>query len=152
MEGKTVSQSHIVMARPMQPTDVNGNGNVHGGAIMRFVDEAAGAVAIRHSRSRVVTASLDHMSFKAPVHVGDLVSITAFLTHVGHTSMEIECHVHAENYLTGIVTHTSTCYIVYVAIDEHDKPIAVPPLILETDEERARWDAAERRRANRIRD
>ena len=146
MEGKTVAQSHVVMARSMQPGDVNGYGNVHGGAIMRFVDEAAGAAAIRHARARCVTASLDHMSFNAPVHVGDLVTITACLTYVGRTSMEVECQVHAENFITGQVTHTSTCYMIFVSIDEAGNPIPVPPLLLETDEERARWAAAERRR------
>jgi acyl-CoA hydrolase len=146
MDGKTVAQSRVVMARSMQPVDANGYGNVHGGAIMRFVDEAAGAVAIRHARARCVTASLDHMSFDAPVHVGDLVTITAWMTYVGRSSMEVECQVHAENFITGQVTHTSTCYLIYVAIDEAGHTIPVPPLILETDEERERWQAAERRR------
>ncbi len=151
MDGKTVSQSKVVMARSMQPTDVNGYGNVHGGAIMRFVDEAAGAAAIRHARSRCVTAALDHMSFHAPVHVGDLVTITAFLTSVGRTSMEVQCEVYAEDFMTGEVTHTSTCHLIYVAIDEQGAPIPVPPLILETDEERERWEAARRRRERRDR-
>jgi acyl-CoA hydrolase len=152
MEGKTVAQSRIVMARSMQPTDVNGYGNVHGGAIMRFVDEACGAVAIRHARSRCVTAAVDHMSFHAPVHVGDLVTITAQMTHVGRSSMEVEAQVHAENFITGEITHTTTAYLVFVAIDQDGKTIPAPTLVLETDEDRARWEAAERRRARRIRD
>lgn len=149
MEGKTVAQTRIVMARTMQPTDANGYGNVHGGAIMRFVDEAAGAVAIRHARARAVTASLDHMSFEAPAHIGDLVTATACLTYTGRSSMEIECEVIAENFVTGEIRLISRCYLVYVAIDEQGQPIPVPPLILETDEERARWQEAEKRRAHR---
>jgi acyl-CoA hydrolase len=152
MEGKTVAQSRVVMARAMQPTDANGYGNVHGGAIMRFVDEAGGAAAIRHARSRCVTAAVDHMSFKAPVHVGDLVTVTACVTYTGHKSIEVECQVHAENFITGVVTHTATCHLVFVAIDEDGHTIPVPPLILETDEDRERWAAAERRRAARPRD
>lgn len=149
MDGKTVGQSRVVMARAMQPVDANGYGNVHGGVIMRFVDEAAGAAAIRHARARCVTVSLDHMSFNAPVHVGDLVTVTACLSYVGRTSIEVECQVHAENFITGVVTHTSTCYLVFVSIDEAGSPVPVPPLILESDEDRARWAAAERRRALR---
>jgi acyl-CoA hydrolase len=151
VEGKIVSQSRIVMARTMQPTDANAYGNVHGGAIMRFVDEAGGAVAIRHARSRAVTASLDHMSFEAPAHIGDLVTVTAFLTHTGRSSMEVACEVVAENFVTGEVRLISRCYVVYVAIDEQGRPIPVPPLICETDEERARWQEAEERRTRRPR-
>ena len=128
MEGKTVAQSRIIMARAMQPTDANGYGNVHGGVIMRFVDEAAGAVAIRHAQSRCVTA---------------------FMTYTGHTSLEVECQVTAESIISGDERRVSTCYLVFVAIDEQGKPRAVPPLILESDEERARWQAAKVRRANR---
>ncbi len=152
MEGKTPAQSRVIMARAMQPTDANGYGNVHGGAIMRFVDEAGGAAAIRHARSRCVTAAVDHMSFKAPVHIGDLVTVTACVTYVGRSSIEVECQVHAENFITGVVTHTATCHLVFVAIDEAGNPIPAPPLILETDEDRERWEAAERRRATRPRD
>ncbi len=150
MEGKTVAQTRVVMARSMQPTDANGYGNVHGGAIMRFVDEAAGAVAIRHARARAVTASLDHMSFEAPAHIGDLVTVTAYMTYTGRTSMEVTCEVTAENFLTGEERRISRCHLVYVATDERGNPIPVPPLILETEEERARWRAAEERRARRV--
>src|SRR5215472_9123521 len=149
MEGKTVDQSHIVIARIMQPIDANGYGNVHGGVIMRFVDEAGGAAAIRHSQSRCVTVALDHMSFDAPAYIGDIVTVDAFLTFTGHTSMEVQCEVTAESIPTGAKRRVSTCYIVFVAIDENGKPATVPPLIPQTDEERARWQAAETRRANR---
>lgn len=151
MEGKTVAQSRVVMARAMQPTDANGYGNVHGGAIMRFVDEAAGAVAIRHVRAQAVTASIEHMDFLAPVHIGDLVTATAYMTYVGRSSMEVECRVTAENFITGEVRHVSTCILTFVAIDREGKPVPAPPLILETDEERARWEGAVARRSQRQR-
>jgi len=146
MEGKTVAQTRITMARSMQPPDANGYGNVHGGVIMRFVDEAAGAVAIRHSHMRCVTASLDHMSFDNPAFIGDLVTAVAFMTYVGRSSMEIECQVTAESMVTGEARPISTCFLVYVATDENGKPTPVPPLILETDEERQLWLEAEKRR------
>ncbi len=146
MDGKTVAQTRVLMARSMQPTDANGYGNVHGGAIMRFVDEAAGAVAIRHVRGRAVTASIEHMDFKAPVHIGDLVTVTAYMTYVGKSSMEVECQVAAENFVTGEVRAVSTCTLTFVAIDSGGHPVPAPPLILESAEERARWDAAVRRR------
>ncbi len=149
MDGKTVAQTRVLMARSMQPTDANGYGNVHGGAIMRFVDEAAGAVAIRHVRGRAVTASIEHMDFKAPVHIGDLVTVTAYMTYVGKTSMEVECQVAAENFVTGEVRAVSTCTLTFVAIDSSGHPVPAPPLILESAEERARWDAAVRRREQR---
>jgi acyl-CoA hydrolase len=152
MEGKTPAESRVIMARAMQPTDANGYGNVHGGAIMRFVDEAGGAAAIRHTRSRCVTAAVDHMSFRAPVHVGDLVTVTAVVTYVGSTSIEVECQVHAENFITGVVTHTATCHLVFVAIDVDGNPIPARPLILASDEDRERWEAAKRRRELRPRD
>src|SRR5262249_26344321 len=104
-----------------------------------------------HARGRCVTASLDHMSFDNAAHIGDLITVTAFMTYVGRTSMEIECQVIAESFITGEVKLISTCYMVYVHIDEYGKPSPVPPLILETDEERVRWEEAKQRRANRPR-
>ncbi len=146
MSGKTVAQSKIVMARTMQPTDANGYGNVHGGVIMRFVDEAAGSAAIRHTSGRCVTASIDYMSFEQPVYIGDLVTIEAFLTYVGKTSIEVQCTVTAENLITGEPRHISTCYMVFVHIDEHGKPISAPDLVLETEADKANYENALKRR------
>lgn len=89
MESKTVEESKIVMARLMQPADANPSGNVHGGVIMKLVDEAGGACAIRHARQRTVTVAMDYMSFRAPVYIGDLVTVTAQITYVGRSSMEV---------------------------------------------------------------
>ena len=147
--GKTVEESRTVMARSMQPPDANVWGNVHGGAILRMVDEAGGAVAVRHTRNRCVTVAIDSMSFKQPVYIGDLLTITACLTFVGRSSMEVEARIEAEDLRTGEQRHAGTCYLVYVAIDDLGRPTAVPPLILHTEEQRARWREAERRRARR---
>lgn len=146
---KTVAESRTVMARSMQPPDANSWGNVHGGAIMRLVDEAGGAVAIRHSRCRCVTVAMDSMTFKQPVYIGDLLTVTACLTSVGRSSMEIEAQIEAEDLLSGIVRHVGTSYLVYVAIDDQGRSTPVHPLTLTTDEERARWSAAQIRRAHR---
>lgn len=149
--GKTVAESRVVMARSMQPPDANVWSNVHGGSIMRLVDEAGGAVAIRHSRSRCVTAAMDSMTFKEPVYIGDLLTITACLTYVGRTSMEVEARIEAEDLRTGVRRHVGTSYLIYVAIDDLGRPTPVPPLCLVTDEEREHWRAAEARRAQRQR-
>lgn len=147
---KTVAESAIVMARSMQPPDANPRGNVHGGAIMRMVDEAGGAVAMRHSRHQCVTVAMDSMTFKEPVYIGDLLTVRARLTFVGRTSMEVEALIEAEDLRTGTVRHAGTSYVVYVALDDLSHPIAVPPLILESAEEQARWDAAAERRQRRM--
>ncbi len=146
---KTVDESRTVMARAMQPPDANVWGNVHGGAIMRMVDEAGGAAAIRHSRCRCVTVAMDSMTFKQPVYIGDLLTVTAFLTHVGRSSMEAQAIIEAENLRSGLRRHVGVSYLVYVAIDDQGRPTPVPRLKLRTDEERARWQAAERRGARR---
>ena len=150
-EGKTVDESRIVMSHSMQPPDANHWGNVHGGAIMRVVDEAGGAVAIRHSRCICVTVAMDSMTFRQPVYIGDLLTVTACLTYVGRTSMEVEARIEAEDLRTGTVRHAGTSYLVYVAIDDLGRPTPVPPLILRSDEERQRWREAEERRARRAR-
>src|SRR5579872_4385158 len=97
---KSVSQSQVVMARQMMPDDANPWGDVHGGVIMKMVDEAAGSAAIRHARSRVSTVAMDHMSFLHPVHVGDLVTVVASVNDVGRTSMEVGVRVETEDMLT----------------------------------------------------
>jgi acyl-CoA hydrolase len=148
---KTVKESRIVMARMMQPPDANAWGNVHGGTILRLVDEAGGVVALRHSRCRCVTVAMDSMIFKQPVYIGDLLTITAYLTWVGRTSMEVEARIEAEDMRTGLTRHAGTSYLVYVAIDDLGHPVPVPRLLLETEEERERGRAAEERRAQRRR-
>ncbi len=145
MEGKPVSASRLVMAQMMTPLDANVAGNVHGGNIMKLADSASGVVAIRHSGRNCVTATVDRFEFFAPVFVGNLVTLYASLNYVGRTSMEVGVRVEAEDLRTGKKTHTNTSYFVMVAIDENGRPVEVPPLILETDEDRRRNEDARRR-------
>jgi acyl-CoA hydrolase len=137
------------MARQMMPNDANPWGAVHGGTIMKMVDEAAGSAAIRHSRCRVATAAVDYMSFLHPVQVGDLVTVMASVNDVGRTSMEVGVRVEAEDMLTGKRHHTSSAYVVMVALDEAGNPLPVPPVIPETADQERRMAAAKVRRSQR---
>jgi uncharacterized protein (TIGR00369 family) len=136
--GKRIRDSQATISQVMLPTDANTHGNVHGGVIMKLVDDAGAIVATRHSRSIVVTVAVDSMTFLSPVYVGNLVTLTAALSYVGRSSMEVEVLVEAEDPLTGDKTHTNTAYLVYVALDDSGQPRKVLPLIAETEEERQR--------------
>ena len=146
---KPVSASKTVFAKSMLPSDANPSGNVHGGEIMKLIDECAGAAAGRHARQRVVTARVDELSFLAPVYVGNLVTARASVNDVGTKSMEIGVRVDAEDILTGAVVHVSSAYLVYVAIDAHGKAAPIPPVLAESDEEKRRMAAAKLRRERR---
>lgn len=146
MEGKKVSESAVQTAQLMSPQDANAAGNVHGGIIMKLIDDAAGAVAYRHARSNVVTVSIDRLSFLNPIFVGDLVTFKASINMAGKTSMDIGVRVEAENLITGQVRHTASAYLTYVALDGHGKPKTVAPLIIETREEERRLGQALGRR------
>jgi uncharacterized protein (TIGR00369 family) len=150
MKEKRVQESSIIMAQQMNPQDANPAGNVHGGVIMKLIDTAAGAVAIRHARSNAVTASIDRLDFFHPVFVGDFVTLRASLNFVGRTSMEVGVRVESENLMTGERRHTSTAYLTYVALDGHGQPLPLPPMILETDEEKRRNREAKVRRETRL--
>ncbi|MCH8864961.1 MAG: acyl-CoA thioesterase [Chloroflexi bacterium] len=152
MEAKRVSDSSVVMAQVMTPQDVNIAGNVHGGVIMKLLDTAAGVVAYRHARTNVVTATIDRLDFHHPVYVGDFVTIKAGLNLVGRTSMEIGVQAETENLITGKKRHTASANITMVAIGKDGSPAAVPPLILETDEEKQRNLKALARREARLRE
>ncbi|MGI8968946.1 MAG: acyl-CoA thioesterase [Chloroflexota bacterium] len=147
--GKPVRESQVIMARQMMPNDANPWGDVHGGVVMKMVDEAAGAAAIRHARCRVATVALDSMSFLYPVHVGDMLTVVASVNSVGRTSMEVGVRVDTEDMLTGEQHHTSSAYVVMVALDEGGHPVQVPPIIAETPEQRRRNAAARIRRSQR---
>ena len=138
MEEKRVSETAVEMAQLMSPQDANPAGNVHGGVIMKLIDDAAGAVAYRHARCNVVTVSVDRLSFHHPIFVGDLVICKASMNLVGRTSMEVGVRVEAENLITGEVHHTASAYLTYVALDEDLKPKEIAPLILETEEQEQR--------------
>ncbi len=138
------------MSRTMLPSDANPYGNVHGGEVMKLIDAVAGAAATRHARARVVTARIDELSFLAPVYVGHLVTAKASVNHVGKTSMEIGVRVEAEDMLTGNVVHVASAYLVFVATDERGLPVPLPALVAETEDERRRMTAAEKRRSMRV--
>ena len=148
---RRVKDSEVTLAVLMLPADANPSGNIHGGVIMKHVDEAGGLASVRHCRTRTVTAHIDGMSFLAPVHVGDLVTFKASINDVGHTSLEVGVRVEAETLLTGELRHISTAFIVYVALDENGRPAPVPPLIVETEAEKKRQAAARVRREYRLR-
>lgn len=147
---KTAAETAITMAVMMLPSDANPQGQVHGGTIMKLVDTAAAVVAHRHARSHVATARIDSMSFLAPVQVGDLVTFKASLNAVWRTSMEVGVRVETENLLSGKVTHTSSAYLVLVAVDENHRPKPVPPLVTSSATEKRRRANAEERRERRL--
>ncbi len=150
MEGRRVSESRTVTTHLMMPSDANPLGNVHGGIIMKLVDEAGGIAASRHARKTTVTVAIDSMSFLKPVYVGSLVICDARVTYVGRTSMEVQVCVETEDLVTGERRHTNTAYLVYVALDEERKPTPVPPLILETEEEKRLAEEARKRQEARL--
>ena len=134
----------------MQPADANFFGVIHGGVILKLIDEAAGTCAYRFARRRVVTAAIDRMSFHYPVQIGNLVVCRATVNWAGRTSMEIGVRVEAEDLDTGARLHTNSAYLVFVALDDERRPAPVPRLLVETDAERRRWAAAEERRRVRL--
>jgi acyl-CoA hydrolase len=147
LKGKRPSESAMMTARLMMPTDANVLGNVFGGAIMRYMDEAAAIVAWRHAGKNVVTASIDRMNFFAPVYVGNLLILKASVNYVGTTSMEIGVRIEAQDPTTRKGVHAGSCYLTYVALDEKGKPIPISPLITTTATEKRRFkEAAARRR------
>jgi acyl-CoA hydrolase len=125
-------------------------GNVHGGVILKIADEAAAICAMRHAHRQCVTVAIDSVSFHSPVHVGELLALEASLTYVGRTSLEVHVRVHAEDPIGGSITHTNSAYFVFVALDESGQVAPVPPLELETDEERVRFAEGSERQKLRV--
>lgn len=148
--GKTVSESRTTLSQIMQPEHANVLGNVHGGWIMKLVDETGALACIRHAQHRVVTVAIDQMTFKHPIRIGDLIILEGEVSCVGNTSIEAEVNVYAENALTGERWHTNTAYLVYVALDENGRPTKVPPLIPENEEQEKRIKAGKVRQAHRL--
>jgi acyl-CoA hydrolase len=147
---RRVADSRVTLAQLMGPTEANLHGNVHGGNIMKLMDEAGASAAMRHAQCAVVTVAVDQVLFREPIHLGDLVCLTAELTYVGRTSIETRIEVTAQNLLTGATTHTNTAYFVYVALDAAGRPAPVAPLLVETETERRNWEAAQARQAYRL--
>jgi uncharacterized protein (TIGR00369 family) len=132
---QTAKASEISLNQLMLPEHANALGNVHGGVIMKMVDEAGAIAAMRHARRPCVTIAIDSMTFKQPVHVGQLMVCQARVSYVGRSSIEVQVLVHAENLLTREVTHTNSAYVVYVALGADGKSTSAPELMLETDED-----------------
>jgi uncharacterized protein (TIGR00369 family) len=146
---KRIADSRFTLSALMGPQDANSHGNVHGGIIMKMVDEAGALVAMRHANKPVVTVAVDSMTFMQPIYVGNLVLCHAELTYVGRTSMEVRVEVIAEDPLSGNSSHTNRAYLVYVALDPNGRPVLVPELHYETPEEVSRARAAQERQAYR---
>ncbi len=146
---KPVSASRVTLSLLATPESRNLFGNVHGGWILRQVDEAAYVTAARHAGNHAVTASIERVDFRSPIKVGDLVKLSCEVQWVGRTSMQVGVHIEAEDILTGQIRHTNTCVLTYVAIDKDLRPVPVPGLILETEEEELIWTKAETRRAKK---
>jgi uncharacterized protein (TIGR00369 family) len=150
LPGKSPSDSRVQLHQLMLPEHANPYGNVHGGIIMKMIDEAGAICAMRHARRPCVTVAIDSITFLSPVHLGELLCCTAEVSYVGKTSMEVEVRVAAENPMTGDVTHTNGAYVVYVALDEAGSPHPVPPLMLDTEAQRQREQAARERQRYRL--
>jgi acyl-CoA hydrolase len=147
---KTVKDSEIEMTQLVLPNDANLLGNLLGGRLMHWIDIAGALAASRHSNQIVATASLDSLDFRHPVRVGEMVCLKARITWVGNTSMEVRVDVFCENLKTGNTIKTNKAYITYVALDDSGKPVQVPLLKLETEEEKKEFAQAEIRREIRM--
>jgi acyl-CoA hydrolase len=150
MESKSPSESASVLAHWMGIADANSAGNVHGGTVMKLADEAAGLVAVKHSRQRVVTVGMDRMTFLYPIRIGELVTFSAMVNAAWRSSMEVGVRVDAENPRTGEKRHTNTAYLTMVALDGDGRPTPVPALVTSSPVEERRRREAELRRANRL--
>ncbi len=147
---KHVRDSQHETSELMMPEHSNNMGNVFGGVILAMMDKTAAISAFRHSRAGVVTASIDRVDFREPIHLGDLVIMRSSVNFAGRSSMEVGVRVEAEDLLTGIRRHTNACYLTFVAVDRNGRPIEVPELIPETEDELRRYGAAQERRRRRL--
>ena len=148
--GRYVRESVSEYSEFALPNDANTLGNVLGGKVMHLVDIAAALAAVRHSRCAVVTASVDHMNFLHPIHIGELIVLRSSVNRVFRTSMEVGVRVEVENLVTGQIRHTSSAYLTFVALDKSGQRIALPCVIPETAEEKRRYEEAEQRRMYRL--
>ncbi len=143
---RPVRESQSEMAEVVLPNDANPLGSLLGGRLMHFIDLAGAMAAHRHARSYVVTASMDHIDFLAPVQVGDLLLLRSSVNRAFRTSMEVGVKCFVENYIAGTTRHIASAFLTFVAVDGSGKHLPVPPVIPETDEEKRRYEDALRRR------
>lgn len=149
-KSKLVSSSQVVMTQLVLPSHTNALGTIFGGTVMSWIDIAAAISAQRHCNHDVVTASIDQLNFIAPIKQGWVVNLKASVNFVSRTSMEVGVRVEAENPKTSELFHTASAYLTFVALGSDGKPTEVPSLILQTEVERSRFHAAEKRRAQRL--
>ncbi len=147
---KPISASRITISQLMHPEHANLLGNVHGGWIMKLVDEAGALTCMRHAQRKVVTVAIDSMVFRQPIRIGDLIILNAEVAYTGRTSMEAAVEVLAENPITGERTHTNTAYLVYVALDDEGRPTSVPSLQAQTEEDKQKMKQAQERQQRRL--
>lgn len=147
---KPVRESQHETSELMMPHHANNLGHVFGGVMLSMMDKTAAVAAFRHCRLNVVTASIDRVDFREPIHVGDLVVMKASVNFVGRTSMEVGVRVEAEELLSGRRRHTNSCYLTFVAVDRNGRPIEIPGVVAETPDELRRYQAAEQRRKVRL--
>ncbi|MDE1766736.1 MAG: acyl-CoA thioesterase [Thaumarchaeota archaeon] len=152
LQPKSPVESQTEMTVRMFPSDANPAGNVFGGEILKQIDLIAGLVSQRHARTNAVTASIDRVNFLKPVYVGNALILNARLNYVHRSSMEIEIKVEAEDLMTGTRTLTNTAYVTSVALGPDGKTSEVPPLLLETEEDRQRFAEGERRMLQRLKE
>jgi acyl-CoA hydrolase len=150
--GKSPAESYVSVTRIMLPMDANPMGNVFGGTILGLIEETAWLAAIKHARCNLVTASIDRMDFLAPAYIGDILHFKASVNYVHKTSMEVGVRVEAEKPSTGEIRHTGTCFLTYVALGKDGKPMLIPTLLPESDEEKRRWNEGEQRQKARLRE
>lgn len=150
IQSRTVKETQHETSQMMLPQHSNNLGLVFGGVILAMMDTASAVCAIRHARAICVTASVDRVDFREPIHLGDLVIMKCSVNYVGRTSMEVGVRVESEDLQTGARRHTNSCYLTFVAIDRNGRPIEVPRLIPESDDEVRRFEAAKARRRRRL--
>ncbi|MCB1197281.1 MAG: acyl-CoA thioesterase [Bdellovibrionota bacterium] len=150
MKAKSPKESKIQKIEHVLPGYTNTLGTVFGGKVMEWVDIAGAVCALRHARRPVVTASIDRVDFHAPARVGHLMILDAHINYTGRTSMEIQVQVTAEDPLTGDQFLTTEAFLTFVAIDQNCKPVEVPPLLLETEEEKQRFAEGKKRKEERV--
>jgi len=149
--GKKRNESYSVMTELVLPNDANSIGNLLGGKLLHYIDIAGALAASRHTEGLVVTMIMDAVEFRLPIKVGNIIELRAFVTWTGHTSLEVAVETFAENQFKGVRQFINRVYLLFVAIDENGRKRPVPPLILETDEERSDFAAGAERKQRRMR-
>lgn len=148
--GKTPQESFTQMTELVLPNDTNTLGNLMGGRLMHWMDIVSAIAAGRHSNQAVVTAAVDHVEFRSPIQLGELVILRAQVTRAFTSSMEVRIDVHAENWLTAETRIANSAYFTFVAVDKAGKPVPVTPLVPQSDKEQKLFETAMRRRELRL--